>query len=88
MFRRYERRQLAEIERQLCAEDPVLARKLTDIRPLTRVLTWLSACRALAVATAALSILCLFLGDGAGFLTTAVLAGALLMLNGWTVQAE
>lgn len=38
MLRRYEQRLLEEIERNLHAEDPRLARKLTDVGLLVRVL--------------------------------------------------
>ncbi|MEV5535766.1 DUF3040 domain-containing protein [Saccharopolyspora shandongensis] len=88
MLRRYERRLLDEIERHLNAEDPAFARKITDVRPLTRFRAWLSARRTLGITSAILAVLCLLLGDGAGFFTTGALAGALLLLDGWKLQTD
>jgi hypothetical protein len=88
MLPRHERRRLEEIERQFTAEDPEFVRRLTQTRLLTQVLSWLSPRGIVAVVAAALSLMCLVLGEGAGFVTAGVLAAVLLTLRTWNLQAE
>lgn len=86
MLQPHERRILGEMERQLRTEDPALAGELNNTR--IRFRTWLSTRRALGLAAASLSVVCLALGEAAAFVTAALLAAALLLLNGWTIRAR
>lgn len=86
MLRRHEIRILGEMERQLRTDDPALAGELTH--PRIRFRDWGTTRRALGFTTAGLSLLCLTLGEGMAFFTTAVLAAALILLSRWTVRSE
>ncbi|MBB5157532.1 DUF3040 domain-containing protein [Saccharopolyspora phatthalungensis] len=88
MLRRYERRLLEEIERQLRSEDPEFARRMTRVHPFTRIVAWLTFRRALGVVTAFLALLCLTFNESAGFLAAATLAGALFASAAWKIQTE
>ncbi|SFT08398.1 DUF3040 domain-containing protein [Saccharopolyspora flava] len=85
MLRRHELRILGEMERQLAGDDPALADRMTSTRIPFRA--WLTRRRAFALAVAALSLLCLALGEGAAFFTTALLAAALLLTRDWTFRS-
>lgn len=86
MLQPHERRILGEMERQLRTEDPGLAGEMT--KTPSRFRTWLNTRRALGLAAASLSILCLALGEATAFVTTALLATALLLLNGWNFRSR
>lgn len=86
MLRRHEIRILGEMERQLRTDDPALAGELTH--PRTRFRDWGTTRRALGFTTAGLALLCLVLGEGAAFFTTAALAVALILLSYWSVRTE
>ncbi|MEB3369876.1 DUF3040 domain-containing protein [Saccharopolyspora mangrovi] len=86
MLQPHERRILGEMERQLRTEDPALAGEMTKTRGRFR--TWLNTRRALALAAATLAVLCLALGEATAFFTTALLAAALLLSQGWTVKSR
>ncbi|RRO20711.1 DUF3040 domain-containing protein [Saccharopolyspora rhizosphaerae] len=86
MLQPHERRILGEMERQLRTEDPGLAGEMA--KPRSRFRTWLNTRRALGLASASLAVLCLVLGEAAAFVTTALVATALLMLNGWTFRSR
>ncbi|MEV4730215.1 DUF3040 domain-containing protein [Saccharopolyspora sp. NPDC049426] len=84
MLRRHEIRILGEMERQLRTDDPALAGELTH--PRTRFRDWGTTRRMLGFTTAALSLLCLALGEGTAFFTTAALAAALIVFSRWSVR--
>ncbi|WP_328591193.1 DUF3040 domain-containing protein [Saccharopolyspora aridisoli] len=86
MLRRHENRILGEMERQLRTDDPALAGVLTH--PRTRFRDWGTTRRALGFTTVGLSLLCLALGEGAAFFTTAALAAALILLSQWSVRTD
>lgn len=88
MLRRHEIRILEGMERQLRSDDPSFASKLTNERARDRFRGWLTPRRSLGLAVTATAALCLLLGEGAAFFTTAGLAAALFLLNGWSVTAE
>lgn len=88
MTQPHERRLLDQIERELRAGDPGFAERMTHARPLTRVRAWMSFHRALGVVAAFLALLCLVLGEGAGFIVSGLLACALLVSSGWKLRTE
>lgn len=88
MLPRHEKRLLAEIEHQLCVDDPDLGRRLADTRVLPRIFGWLSAVRVLALIAAFLAVVCVLVGEGSGFVMAGVLAGVLLWFSGRGFQIE
>lgn len=84
----HERRLLDQIERELRAEDPGFAERMSRTRPLTRARVWMSFPRAIAVVASCLAVLCLVLNEAAGFITSALLAVVLLVCTRWTVRTE
>ncbi|WP_190812900.1 DUF3040 domain-containing protein [Saccharopolyspora pogona] len=88
MLRRYERRLLEEIERQLCSEDPEFAQRMTHVRPFMKVLGWLTVRRALGIVAAFLALLCVVFNEGTGFVVAGALAAALFMSESWQIQTE
>ena len=57
------------------------------MRPLGWLFSRLSALRVLGLVAAILAVLCLLLGEGAGFLVAGVLAGALFLIERWQIRA-
>ncbi|RRO14097.1 DUF3040 domain-containing protein [Saccharopolyspora rhizosphaerae] len=88
MTQPHERRLLDQIERELRVADPGFAERMTRARPLTRVRAWMSFHRALGVVAAFLALLCLVLGEGAGFIVSGLIAGALLVSTGLKLRTE
>ncbi|MBB5155993.1 DUF3040 domain-containing protein [Saccharopolyspora phatthalungensis] len=88
MLRRYERRLLEEIERQLRSQDPEFARRMAHVRPFTKVLAWFTVRRALGVVAAFLALLCVVFNEGAEFFVAGTLAAALFASESWQIQAE
>ena len=88
MFHRRERRQLAEIERQLSSADPEFARRMRNPRLATRVRHWMTMWRALGLLAGVFAVLCLFLDAATGFLLASVLAAVLLTYARWQADEE
>jgi hypothetical protein len=88
MLGRHERRLLEEIERQLGAQDPEFADRMTHTSPWIRVRAWLTGRRAIGVVAAFLAVLCLFLGEGAGFVMAGLFAGVVFLLSDWTIRTD
>lgn len=86
MLPRDERRRLREIEQQLVDEDPRLARRLSQTSTLGYLRARVSVRMAVAACTGALAIMCLFLNEGAAALTSAALAGLLLISRTWRIE--
>lgn len=84
ILQKHERRKLEEIENQL-NEDTEFVRSMGGTN-----LTWLpskiSPSMALGIFSVILAVLCLFLGEGSGFLTASALAGLLITSPLWHVQ--
>ncbi|SDP30470.1 Protein of unknown function [Actinopolyspora xinjiangensis] len=87
MLDRHERRRLDEIEHQLSGDDPQLAELMTgEASPAPRKLrlkprTWIIAF------SYACALLCLLLGEGAGFFLGVALATVMLGLHDWRMRA-
>ncbi|TWF95595.1 DUF3040 domain-containing protein [Saccharopolyspora dendranthemae] len=88
MLRRHEIRILEGMERQLRSDDPSFVSKLTTERTRDRFRRWITPRRSLGLAVTTVAALCLLLGEGAAFFTTAALAAVLFLLNGWSVKTE
>lgn len=86
MLPRDERRRLREIEQQLVDEDPKLARRLSQTSTFGYLRARVSARMALAACAGVLSLMCLFLNEGAAALTAAALTGFLLISRTWRIE--
>ncbi|WP_243787748.1 DUF3040 domain-containing protein [Saccharopolyspora gloriosae] len=81
MLPRHERRRIAEIEKGLSTQDPDFAHRFREAelpgrsRPKVRVV--------LGAVAVAIALLCMVLGEVAGFLLTGVLATLLLAGRDW-----
>ncbi|GAB2671207.1 hypothetical protein GCM10027271_34570 [Saccharopolyspora gloriosae] len=81
MLPRHERRRIAEIEKGLSLQDPDFAHRLREAelpersRPGVRVV--------LGIVAVVVAVLCMLLGEVAGFLLTGLLATLLLAGGGW-----
>lgn len=82
MLHGHERRTLDEIEKHLTDEEPELARDLAsaDLRVKNRLLTVLTAI------SAAVVVLCLFLGELRSFMLVTLLTSVLLGLRRWRLR--
>ncbi|MBK0869782.1 DUF3040 domain-containing protein [Saccharopolyspora sp. HNM0986] len=83
MLPRDERRRIEQIEKGLSMQDPEFADRLRQAELPGRSRVRL----VLGVASAVLAVLCMLLGEVAGFLLTGVLAALLLSLRGWRLVA-
>lgn len=86
MLPRDERRRLREIEQQLVDEDPKLARRLSQTSTFGYLRARVSARMTLAACAGVLSLMCLFLNEGAAALTAAALTGLLLISRTWRIE--
>ncbi|RRO19950.1 DUF3040 domain-containing protein [Saccharopolyspora rhizosphaerae] len=86
MLPRDERRRLREIEQQLVDEDPRLARKLSQTSTLGYLRARVSVRLVAAAFAGVLAIMCLFLDEGVAALTSAALAGLLMISRTWRVE--
>lgn len=83
MLPRDERRRIAEIEQGLSMQDPDFADRLRQAELPGRSRMRL----VLGIIAAVVAVLCMLLGEVAGFLLTGVLAALLLSLRGWRLLA-
>lgn len=83
MLPRDERRRIEQIEKGLSMQDPEFADRLRQAELPGRSRVRL----VLGIASAVLAVLCMLLGEVAGFLLTGVLAALLLSLRGWRLVA-
>ncbi len=83
MLPRDERRRIAEIEKGLSMQDPDFADRLRQAELPGRSRLRL----VLGIVSAVVAVLCMLLGEVAGFLLTGVLAALLLSLRGWRLLA-
>lgn len=88
MLPRDERRRLREIEQHLVDDDPRLARRLSQTSMFGYMRARVSARLALVACAGVLSIMCLFLDEGAAALTAAALAGLVLISRNWRLSAD
>lgn len=88
MLPRDEQRRLREIERQLVDDDPRLARRLSQTSMFGYVQAHVSARLAMVACAGVLSIMCVFLNEGAAALTAAALAGILLISRNWRLGLD
>ncbi|MDI2029195.1 DUF3040 domain-containing protein [Saccharopolyspora sp. TS4A08] len=86
MLPRDERRRLQEIEQRLVDEDPRLARRLSQTTTLGYLRARVSVRMFAAACAGVLAVMCLFLNEGAAALTSAALAGALLLSRTWRFE--
>lgn len=86
---KHERRSLEEIENRLIAEDPDFARGMSEGRP--RLMRWrvrqVPPLLALAGVAIALAAVLLVLAEFGAALLAAVLAGAVIALRRWRLEA-
>ncbi|MFR9729852.1 DUF3040 domain-containing protein [Saccharopolyspora sp. MS10] len=85
MLPRHERRRIAEIERGLSLQDPDLAHLLRESELPGRP-RW-GARTALGTLAAVAAVLCVLLGEAAGFVSAGLLATALLAGRDWWLSA-
>ncbi|MBQ6642256.1 MAG: DUF3040 domain-containing protein [Saccharopolyspora sp.] len=83
MLPRDERRRIEQIEKGLSMQDPEFADRLRQAELPGRSRVRL----VLGIVSAVLAVLCMLLGEVAGFLLTGVLAALLLSLRGWRLVA-
>ncbi|WP_158628592.1 DUF3040 domain-containing protein [Saccharopolyspora rhizosphaerae] len=83
MSRGRERRRLKKIARQLSSDDPEFAHRMTTPRPLSKLVGWMTAWRALGVLAAFFALLCLVLGQAAEFFIAALTSALLLVYASW-----
>ncbi|KEI45017.1 DUF3040 domain-containing protein [Saccharopolyspora rectivirgula] len=88
MLPKDERRRLKEIEDQLAGDDPKLAQRLSGANSMRLAWARLNPRLVLVIATALLALLCLVLGEGAGFFLAGVLAVMIFVFRNWRVQSE
>lgn len=87
MLSRRERRCLEDIETGLLADDPDLAEKLTGPESV-RLYPRPRAVRFLTILSVSLALMCAYLGEGAGWITSSGLAVAVILLKDWQLRAE
>lgn len=88
MLPRNERRRLEEIEDRLSAEDPDFVRKLTDPSATRWSLREVSPRVFLEIVAGSSAVLCLFLAEGAGFVTAGALATVLFAVRKYGLRVD
>lgn len=88
MLPRNERRRLEEIEDRLNAEDPEFVRKLSEPGDAKWSLRGIAPRMIPELVAGSAAVLCLFLGEGAGFVTAAVLAVVLFAVRRYRIRVD
>ncbi|GAB3545509.1 hypothetical protein J2S53_000990 [Actinopolyspora lacussalsi] len=87
MLDRYERRRLDEIEHQLSGDDPHLAELMSNEGSRRSRGLRFNLRTGIIVFSYACALLCLVLGEGAGFFLGVALATVMIGLYDWTMRA-